>query len=155
MDAHLVRRARNGLEPELLEIRELLVVWWKRIGDVYRGGAGREAVLEKLADRAEIGCAEEGGPVVLAPIDRPGAALLEAEAREARAFGHVVRRAVDGHLEVGLLVEDLASLPAVDDVDRDATLEERPEMEERGRERGGPFAHKASSVRKRIFPSCS
>ena len=105
--------------------------------DVERDAARRQAVLVQLADGAEISGAEKGDPVVLAPVERAVARLLDAQAGEAGALRQAVRHRVGGHVEIGLIVDDLPRLAVLDRVHVDGLLEEQAEVEEGDREAAG------------------
>ena len=130
------RVADAGLDIEVGEVGKLL----RPVGDrdVDRDAARRQAVLREFADRAEIGGAEEGDPVVLVPVERAVARLLDAQAREARALRQLARRRIGRHVEIGLIVDDLARRVAVDDMHPDRLLEEQAEVEEGHRKSARP-----------------
>ena len=67
VDRDRVGAGLRRLEIDMGEVREFLGLAEHR--DVDGEAARREAVLEELADGAEIGGAEEGDPVVLAPVE--------------------------------------------------------------------------------------
>ncbi len=135
---------RSGVDVELGEVGEFLRPVGD--GDVERHPAGREAILPQFADRAEIGGAEKGDPVVLAPVEGPVARFLNAQAGEARARRQVARGGIGRHVEIGLLVDDLARLAALDHVHPDRLLEKQAEMEEGDRERAGPVGEQGVGV---------
>ena len=116
-----------GLDIEVGEVGKL----FRPISDrnVDRDAARGQAILPEFADRAEIGGAEEGDPVVLVPVERAVSRLLDAQAREARALRQIARRRIGRHVEIGLVVNDLARLAAVDDMHPDRLLEKQAEME--------------------------
>ncbi len=80
--------------------------------------------MVELAGRAEIGGAEEGEPVVLL-VGRH-----DPQAGIADVLRQLARRAVGRHLEDGWIVDQLARLAAVDDVDADGQLKVAAEMEQ-------------------------
>src|SRR5450830_142983 len=103
-----------GFEVEVSEVREFFR--FAGLGNVDGDAACRQAVLIQVADGAEIGGAEEGDPVVLAPVELglvAGAAFLKAETGEAAAARQLASRAVGGHVEVAFVVQDLARLGIV------------------------------------------
>ena len=114
--------------------------------DVERHPAGRKAVLPQFADRAEIGGAEKGDPVVLAPVERPVARFLDPQTGEARPRRQVARRRIGRHFEIGLLVDDLARLAAFDHVHADRLLEKQSEVEEGDREGAGSVGEQGVGV---------
>ena len=124
------------LDVELGEIGEFL----RPVGDrdVERDAARREPILAQLADGAEIGRAEEGDPVVLAPVERPLARFLDAQAGEPGALRQVARRRAHRHVEIALFVDDLARLIALDHVNVDRLLKEQSEVKKGDREILGP-----------------
>src|SRR5690606_2055188 len=77
IDRDRVGSGLGRLEIDMGEVRELLVPAEDRHVD--GEAAGRETVLVELADGPEIGGAQEGDPVVLAPVEPAVAGLLEAE----------------------------------------------------------------------------
>ena len=115
-------------------------------GDVERHPAGRQAVLPQFADRAEIGGAEKSDPVVLAPVEGPVARFLDAQAGEARPRQQVARRRIGRHVEIGLLVNDLARLAAFDHVHSDRLLEKQSQVEEGDRVRAGTVGEQGVGV---------
>jgi hypothetical protein len=135
------RVAGTALQPDMREIGEFL--GFPRNGCIDHDSARGEAVLELVADRAEIGRTEEGDPVVrlpgqrlVAPADRgrdpaAGIGLLKAESSEARATRQLVGNRIRRHVEIVFAVDDFARLPALHDVDALRLLEEAPEVEER------------------------
>ncbi len=130
-DRHRVAAIGRSVEEELGEDREFLGL--ARHRHVERGAARRQAVLVQLADGAEVGGAEEGDPVVLAPVEAVlvvEAAFLEAEAGEARALGQLARRAVGRHVEVVGIVDHFLRLTLVDHVHAHRRLEVAAEVEE-------------------------
>jgi hypothetical protein len=104
---------------------------------VDREPARGQAVLAEFADGPEIRGAEKGGPVVAAPIELALAGFLNAKAGEARATGQLVCGRIRRHVEIGVVVDDLASRSALDDMHPDRALEEPSEVEERRREAAG------------------
>jgi hypothetical protein len=116
------------LEIDMGEAREILGGAEHRRVD--GDAAGGEPVLIELADGAEIGCAEEGDPVVPAPIERAVAGLLEAEAGKAGIVRDAMGGRIRRHLEIGAVVDDLARLPALDNVHADRRSEIAAHMEE-------------------------
>ena len=117
-----------GVDIELGEVGEL----FRTVGDrdVERNSARRQAVLVEFADGAEISGAEKGDPVVLAPIERAVARLLDAQTGEAGALRQTMRHRIGGHVEIGLVVDDLARLTVLDRIHVDGLLEEQAEVEE-------------------------
>ena len=126
MDRDIVAFLRP--DPEFREIRELLLA--TALPCIERNAACGKPVLPQFADGAEIGSAEKGDPVVLVPVERPVLGLLQAEAGKADALRQLARGRVRGHVEIGLVVEDFARLPAFDEMDLDRLAEELAEMEE-------------------------
>ena len=122
------RVANARLDIEVGEVGKLL----RPVGDrnIERDPSRRQAILPQFADRAEIGRAEKGDPVVLMPIQRSIARFLNAQAGEANPFRQIVRRRIGRHVEIGLVVNDLARVAALDDMHPDRLLEKQTEMEE-------------------------
>ena len=129
------RVANAGLDIEVGEVGKL----FRPVGDcnVKRDAARRQAILREFADRAEIGRAEEGDPVVLMPIQRSIARFLNTQAGEADPFWQIVRWRIGWHVEIGLVVDDLARCIAIDDMHSDGLLEKQTEMEECHRKSAG------------------
>ena len=119
---------RRRFEEDVREIREFLGFAEDR--DVHRQAPGREAILVELADSAEIGCAEERHPIVLVPVKLAVAGLLEAETGEPRIVGEPASGRIGGHVEIGVVVDDLARLPLFHHVHPRGLLEIPPKMEE-------------------------
>src|SRR5277367_1653919 len=71
------------------------------------------------------------------PIQRSIARLLDTQAGEANSFWQIVCRRIRRHVEIGLVVNDLASIAAVDDVHPHRLLEKQTEMEECHRKSAG------------------
>ncbi len=115
-------------------------------GDVERDAARREAVLPEFAYRTKIGRAEKGDPVVPAPVKRAVARFLHAEAGETGALRQIASGRIGRHIEVGLLVNDLARHVALDDMHSDRLLEKQTEMEERHRIRARPVGEQREVV---------
>ena len=124
------------LDIEVREVRKFL----RPIGDrnVNRDAARGQAVLREFANDAEVGRAEEGDPVVLVPVERSVARFLNTQAGEARALRQIARRRIGRHVEIGLVVNDLARIVAVDDMHPDRLLEKQAEMEEGHRKLARP-----------------
>ena len=120
--------------------------------DVERDAPRRKAVLPEFADGAEIGRAEESHPVVLAPVQFAPARLLDAKPGEARALRQLMGRRIGRHVEIGLLVDDLARLVALDHVHADRLLEEEAEVEEGDRERSRAIGEKRVLVAEADLP---
>ncbi len=135
--------ALRRFEPEMGEGREFLGL--AGFGHVDGNAARGQPVLVQVADGAEIRCPEEGNPVVLAPVACllvAEAAFLEAEAGKAAARRQLVRGAVGRHVEVGVVVDDLAglggaALGALDHVHAHRRAEVRAEVKEGNRELPG------------------
>ncbi len=94
----------------------------------------------QFADGTEVRRTQEGDPVVLLPVELflvAQAAFLEAEAREAAVARELARGAVGGHVEVRLVVDDLARFALVHHVHAHRCAEERAQVEERHRKLAG------------------
>lgn len=65
---------------------------------------------------------------------------MQLEAGEARALRQRPGGRIGGHLEIGLIVENLARLPGLDDMHRHGLLEEHAEMEEGDAEAARPLS---------------
>lgn len=105
------------LEPDMGEIRKFLRLVGYR--DIDRDAPRRQTILVELANGAEIGRAEEGHPIVAAPVERLPfragkalAALLKAESRKAGIVRQCAGGTVGGHVEQAWRIEDLARVLA-------------------------------------------
>ena len=134
----------RGLDVELGEVRKFL----RAVGhsDVESDAARGETVLPQFADCAEIGGAQESDPVVLAPVESSVARLLNAQAGESGPRRQIAGRRVGRHVEIGLFVNDLAGLAALDHMHADRLLEKQPQMEEGDRKGARAIGEQRESV---------
>ena len=87
--------------------------------------------MVEFADGAEIGCAEERHPVVLAPVELAAAGSWKRKPGEAGIVGQLARGRIRRHVEIGVVVDDLARLALLHHVHARGLLEIASQMEER------------------------
>ncbi|RMW00001.1 hypothetical protein ALP03_05861 [Pseudomonas amygdali pv. tabaci] len=106
------------------------------LGDIQRNTPCGKSILIQLANGTKVGSAEKSRPIVITPIQFfliACSTFLKAKPGKANTLSQLTRRAVFGHVEIRLIVENFPGSTLIDNIEPHRLGEKLPRVEKSDR----------------------